>query len=433
MELAIGIINLIVTVTVIFSMAALLFRGREELSVKMCMACQGMAAIWSSSQIFVAMSQDSKQLSVCYAYGNIGVCLIGLFWLWFAILYCGIKLTRILMAATLISPVFHYMAMLTNPLHHLYYAEFTRTKITHGLLFYSNFAIIYVYVLIGAVLLFKGVSIRNMREESLAQKNKAQVLIVLAVLIPTMFSMVNILFGDRLRYDTNSIGFGISMALVLLATFKYQFMDLKRELIITNEKLLLETERNRIAQQVHDTAGHTLTMIQSYMKLAEISVKNGKNDEAQEYLSEARALTGNGIKELRESINMLRQGENYELVTKGVMQLANQVKEMEVEVTVKGEDSEKYSHLSKTVYDTIRELITNALKYSGASKMEIVLRFKPHSLEATIADNGVGCEKISENNGIKGIRERIEKEKGKVRFMTAKGQGFLTRIEIPIK
>ncbi|MBR3645820.1 MAG: hypothetical protein IKN54_05330 [Lachnospiraceae bacterium] len=223
------------------------------------------------------------------------------------------------------------------------------------------------------------------------------------------------------------------MVFVLLATFRYQFMDVKRELKITNEKLLLETERNRIAQQVHDTAGHTFTMIQSYMKLAEVSVNSDEKEQAQEYISQARVLTSNGIKELRESINMLRQGENYELVTKGVMQLANQVKEIEIEVTVQGEDSDKYSHLSNVVYDTVRELITNALKYSEAKKMEIVLKFKNHSLEVVIADNGKGCDKLVENNGIRGIRERIAKEKGKVRFVTSVGQGFLARIEIPVR
>jgi len=64
----------------------------------------------------------------------------------------------------------------------------------------------------------------------------------------------------RPSFDITPLGFGISIVLIMRATFKYRFMNLKKELAITNEKLLLEQERNRIAQQVHDTAGHTLTM-----------------------------------------------------------------------------------------------------------------------------------------------------------------------------
>ncbi|MBP5281563.1 MAG: hypothetical protein J6Z22_03595, partial [Lachnospiraceae bacterium] len=136
-----------------------------------------------------------------------------------------------------------------------------------------------------------------------------------------------------------------------------------------------------MAQQVHDTAGHTLTMIQSYMKLAEISAGKENFDEVKGYLSEARVLTGQGIKELRESINMLREEAEYELLTQGVIQLANQMKEIPVEVTVRGEDSATYSHLSKTVYDTVRESMTNTLKYAEATKMDVVIRFQTKSVE----------------------------------------------------
>ena len=218
----------------------------------------------------------------------------------------------------------------------------------------------------------------------------------------------------------------------MMAAFKYRFMNLKKELAITNEKLLLEQERNRIAQQVHDTAGHTLTMIQSYMKLAEISAGKENFEEVKGYLTEARQLTGQGIKELRESINMLREEAEYELVTQGVMQLANQMKEIPVEVTVRGEDDAKYSHLSKTVYDTVRESMTNTLKYAQATKMDVVIRFQKNFLELMIADDGKGCEDIKDNNGLRGIRERVQKAGGTVNFTSSPGEGFLTRVTLPI-
>ena len=49
-----------------------------------------------------------------------------------------------------------------------------------------------------------------------------------------------------------------------------------------------------------------------------------------------------------------------------------------------------------------------------------------------IVDDGVGCESVTESQGIYGIRERVEKSKGTVRFVTAPNQGFLTRVELPI-
>ena len=143
-------------------------------------------------------------------------------------------------------------------------------------------------------------------------------------------------------------------------------------------------------------------------------------------------LTSQGIKELRESINQLREGESYELVTQGIMQLANQVKEIPVDVTVQGEDSEKYSHLSRVIYDCVRETITNTLKYAKASKMEIIVRFQDESVDLIIGDDGKGCETIEENNGIRGIKERVEAIGGTVKFISSEGEGFLTRIKVPV-
>lgn len=212
----------------------------------------------------------------------------------------------------------------------------------------------------------------------------------------------------------------------------YELLSQTRQLAVANEKLALERERNRIAQQVHDTAGHTLTMIQSYMKLAAVSNEKQETAQVQEYLEDARQLTSEGIKELRESINQLRREAESELVTQGILQLADQVKEPFVEVTVQGEDSEKYSHLSRVLYDCVRESITNTLKYADADKIDIVLRFKEDAVELVVADDGIGCAGITDNNGLSGIRERVENAGGTVRFITGKQEGFLTRICIPV-
>ena len=65
-------------------------------------------------------------------------------------------------------------------------------------------------------------------------------------------------------------------------------------------------------QQVHDTTGHTLTVIQSLLKLAEMSIA-AKPEEAREYLIEASQYTRQGIRELREYILEVRKEEKYSL------------------------------------------------------------------------------------------------------------------------
>lgn len=424
MDFILGCIYMIVTGAVLVSMAALFLRGKKELCNRIYMVCHGLIALWCGSQILLLMAETKWERMAAYLIGNVGICFVGAFWYYFAVLYTGGILTGMKKYLPIMISLCHYILVLTNEWHHLYYAQFTAEKVIHGQFFFTNVVTTYVFVIFGTIALY-----RHMEP---GEKGRARLLVVASVLVPVVFNVIYLTGLVKSTFDITPLGFAISIFLVTLATVKYQFMDLKRELAITNEKLLLEQERNRIAQQVHDTAGHTLTMIQSYMKLAEVSVKNQDTAKTAEYLADAKSLTSQGIRELRESINQLRKEASYELVTQGVMQLADQVKEIPVEVTVQGDDSERYSHLSRVIYDTVRESITNSLKYAGCSKLEIIVRFQQDCLELVIGDDGRGCDAICENNGIRGIRERIEGAGGTVRFLSSAGEGFLTRVKIPI-
>ena len=215
----------------------------------------------------------------------------------------------------------------------------------------------------------------------------------------------------------------------------YQLLEQGRELAVTNQSLAIEKERNRIAQEVHDTAGHTLTMINSLLRLIRIGYKEERGREQdkliEEYLLQAQELAGSGIRELRCSINNLRQSASYGLISQGVYQLAGSVKEFEVEVEIQGEDRQEYSHLSPVVYDCLREAITNCHKYAHATHMDVILKFGADSLNLYMFDNGKGCLHIEEGNGIRGIRQRTEQAGGTVRFISESGEGFQIYICLP--
>lgn len=423
MAFVLGLVYILVVGAVLVSMAVLLLKGQNELYNRIYMGCQGLVVIWCISQMLLLLSESEWELALSYGIGNIGICFVGAFWYYFAVVYTGGILKGIRKLLPISVSAVHYLLVLTNKWHHMYYVEFGKDVIEHGIFFYTNVVVTYLLVIIGAGILY-----RNLSKEQ--DEDGAKGLIIASVLVPIFLNAVNLSGKLDTSFDITPLGFGVSVICVLMATLKYRFLDLNRELEITNEKLILARERNRIAQEVHDTAGHTLTMIQSYMKLAQVANKKEQAQEVETYLEEARTLTSQGIKELRESINQMREGESHELVTQGIIQLANQVKEIPVEVTVKGEDSEEYSHLSRVIYDCVRETITNTLKYAKASKMEIVVRFTENSVEVVIGDDGVGCAEIEDNNGLRGIRERVEKIGGKVRFISSDGEGFLTRIHL---
>lgn len=540
MNMLFGSIYMLIIIAVVTGMAVLVFRGSRTIYNNLYLGCQAAVLLWCSSQLLALLADGQDEVIVANIVGNTGICLIGTFWILFSITYSKARgkllsvNTKIVGAAAICISLFHFICILTNQIHHMYYKTFEADNVVHGVFFFSNVVYTYLCVVIGCIFIY--VSMHNMRKHN---EIIGKICMVSAVLLPTIANVFYVTGLNEGRTDITPMAFGISSVLVLCATLRYKFLDvnvaafdavvagledgvvifdkdgsvtycnkafegfgidntnilsilkwwegldsdndmsgengltkvkcydgkyyskecyqltdnkmvpvddmtyntmaavvfkdvtmycklLKRskELAIANEELALSKERNEIAQKVHDTVGHTLTMISSLLKLASV------NDDNEEYLTDAREQASGGIKELRESINRLKQEDKFELVTQLVMHLANQVKEIEVSVTVQGNDSREYSHLSKIIYDCFRETITNCLKYANASKMDVVLRFAPEYVEMVIADDGDGCEVIKDNNGLSGIRKRVEEVNGKVKFVSGSGEGFLTRIRL---
>lgn len=223
----------------------------------------------------------------------------------------------------------------------------------------------------------------------------------------------------------------------------YERLRQSRELAVSAQRLAIEQERNRIAQEVHDTTGHTLTMIQSLLRLARVEWEKNRSvaekgerkdswDCMEEYFVQAQELAVEGIRELRISVNQLRQGSEGQLVTQGIFQLAKQVKELEVEVEIQGQDSPAYSHLSLVVYECFREAVTNCLKHAHASHMDVIVKFEEEWLRLYVFDDGQGCKQLTESNGIEGIRKRVERAGGQVRVLSSPGEGFQIFIGLPV-
>ena len=203
------------------------------------------------------------------------------------------------------------------------------------------------------------------------------------------------------------------------------------ELAKTENRLSIERERNRIAQEIHDSAGHTFTMISSLART--LSIKLQDNPELTEYLDEIDGLSRSGVTQLRCSINNLRDDTFMTSVTGAVRSVADSLRNITADVCIQGTEDERYSFCIREVYDNCRETITNAMRYSGAEHIDIIVKFLEEQLEIYILDNGRGCSKIKENNGLRGIRERTESLGGTVRFISVSGEGFTTIMKIPLK
>lgn len=226
----------------------------------------------------------------------------------------------------------------------------------------------------------------------------------------------------------------ITSAFIITDTERYyELIERTEELSLANERLAVERERNRIAQEVHDTAGHTLTMINSLARLSEIELSAGRNENVMQYVKETSQIAAEGISQLRKSINNLKQGTYFSSVTAGIEELVSGIREIQAELCIQGEDGEKYSVLAPVVYRCCREAVTNCLRYANADRIDIILKFLENSLEIYIIDNGKGCDEIKCGNGLAGIKERVTRSGGTVKFSSSCGNGFSIAVKIPLK
>lgn len=219
---------------------------------------------------------------------------------------------------------------------------------------------------------------------------------------------------------------------------------LYHELQIANEKLkeyanmaerMAQTkERNRLAREIHDTLGHTLTGIatglDACLTLVEVSPEQTKKQ--LELLSK---VSREGIKDVRRSVNELRPDSLERL------SLEMAIREMVVEmshvsdVDISFETDEKPLKFDEdeenAIYRVIQESITNAVRHGKAKKIWIILNIIDAQVHLTIKDNGIGCENIKSGFGMKHIKERIEMLRGTVSFEGK--DGFTVIACIPIR
>ena len=200
------------------------------------------------------------------------------------------------------------------------------------------------------------------------------------------------------------------------------------------EKMGQTKERNRLAREIHDTLGHTLTGISAGIDacIAMIEIAPDKTKSQLEVIS---GVTREGIQEIRRSVSQLRPDALERLSLESAIQKlvkdTNTLAKTKVTFDCQvrplyfGEDEEK------AIYRVIQESLTNAMRHGQATQVEIRMWRRDGDVRLTIQDNGVGCEKIKPGFGTEHIKERIALLNGTVVFDGS--HGFLVDATIPIR
>ncbi len=186
--------------------------------------------------------------------------------------------------------------------------------------------------------------------------------------------------------------------------------------------LAVATERDRVARDVHDVLGHSLTVVTVKAELAERLIRTDPDRAAAE-LAQIQAITRQSLAEIRATVGGLR----VTRLTDEVAAARDALGDAEISAKLPDDPSVVDPRHRVVLAWALREAVINVVRHSSAATCRIELGTD----WLTVVDDGQGMRGRSEGNGLRGLRERIATAGGAVDVQPGPGGvGTAMRVQL---
>lgn len=212
---------------------------------------------------------------------------------------------------------------------------------------------------------------------------------------------------------------------------RYELMRLKEEWQMANiraARIAELTERSRIANKLHDEVGHEITAAVIAMQAFEQLWK--ENDpEAETFLEQARQRLDNSSAQLRETVHNITPIQQSGPAR--LEDICRQFTALPVQLNIFGNTDLIPAHLWTVLEPCLKEALTNTVKHSDASSVEVTLDVSSSIVRLSIQDDGSLQKDNDPGTGLRNLRRRAESVGGTV---TAHfDQGFQLICVLPLR
>lgn len=201
----------------------------------------------------------------------------------------------------------------------------------------------------------------------------------------------------------------------------------------------VDAERLRIAREVHDTVAHAIAIVNVQAGVT-AHVLDKRPERARDALVTIEQTSARALRELRDTLGVLRGTEDERAPTPGLGQLdeiCQLAREAGLDVTVETsgppDGAELPGAVDQAAYRILQESITNVIRHAGPAQVQIAVDHTGDELRIRITDDGRGPNgSHPAGRGITGMRERCALLGGELSAGGGPAGGFQVRARLPL-
>jgi signal transduction histidine kinase len=225
----------------------------------------------------------------------------------------------------------------------------------------------------------------------------------------------------------------MSFLLLIAALFMYAVHDIRVSRLLAVEKL-----RSRVARDLHDDMGSTLSTINILSSMArnKVEVDNSKTTDYLGKISEYSERMMDAMDDIVWSIKPSNDSMNK--IAARMREFATNVleaKEIDYEFAIDDSvyDVKLDMEARRDFFLIFKEAVNNAAKYSQAKHLEMRLTMQNKKLLLIVKDNGVGFDLAeADGNGLGNMQKRADQLNGNITIESQKGSGTCVNLTIPV-
>ncbi len=212
---------------------------------------------------------------------------------------------------------------------------------------------------------------------------------------------------NTIRLETITTHVMVPFVVALALAYSADVLDRLQAERMKSERLAVESERQRIAWELHDSAKQRVHAAHLVLSVLQGQVAGSTAELVDHALSELRAAGA----EMDTSVAELRtplEGRSLErLLTQRATELAPA---SDAEIVVSGEIGELPTHVAAHVYRIAAEALTNAVRHAEATRIDVTLSRDAAGATIEVCDDGRGVSAIRRpgSNGLRSMRARAE-------------------------